>query len=472
MKLNRDVLVNAILRHQSVFLRILDSIDTGGGANEFPESEYLRLYNQEICRDDDENVHNHLAINTLLENGVFIHNNRSSGTITVERVIIDLLRFIDVKRRRELTSADFESMRSQLYSAVSRLDLTEFGDDDYSENMQTVNQIISEIHSKVRSNVDTLTAQVGTIAERYENLQEHQGDYNVAELYDAISRLYERFVLPCLEFISPKVTMVQTRTFSQTMDDLIHYHSKRYAQNKVAREIGYRRTAITSYYKDIRELAGRLERYALYLDRDRQQFLAVEKAYQALDETLQPLRHGKRRSRLLTPTMPFFAQFQTFAGLRTFRATYSARLNWSAKHTPMQAREYLRSIPDKISDEPPVQRLKPVAAAPDPSLLRQQHIASVLDTALQSVDIFSDDITDIYAYVDSFLRTTLDDFSLVDTLYGYHSFLAFIDMGDVTVAYSGERNRLEDDKYYFDYLIPSISAEVSSGEAHKEVGHV
>src|SRR5690606_39243517 len=128
---------------------------------------------------------------------------------------------------------------------------------------------------------------------------------------------------------------------------------------------------------------------------------------------------------------------------------------------------------EKIHEEPPVKRLKPVAEAPDPSLVRQQHVAKVLDDALFSVDVFSDGIADIYAYVDSILRTKLDDFSLVDVLYGYHTFLAFVDMSDteISIVYSGARNRLEDREYCFDYLVPSISADARSEEAHKEVSH-
>ena len=56
MKLHRDILIQAIIKHQKVFFRLLDHIDKSDGALEVPESLYIRDYNNFICNDEDENI--------------------------------------------------------------------------------------------------------------------------------------------------------------------------------------------------------------------------------------------------------------------------------------------------------------------------------------------------------------------------------------------------------------------------------
>lgn len=445
MKLNRDVLITAIIRHQRCFLQLLDFIDSNGGANEVPESLYLQLFQGDISKDADENTVNQLAMDTLVENGVFIYNNRATGMLTIERVIIDLLRFIDVKRQRELTHSDFEVMRTQFHQATEQVTRSELSSENYNESMHSLHQVISEIHAKVRQNVDALQAQVGKIADRYKSYQEQAASEHVIALYDDITKLYQRYVLPCLEFINPSMTMKGTHTFSQNMDIIINYHGREHTDYDTAHRMGYRRTAITSYYKDIKELARKLQLYSKYLDTDRRQFLAIEHAYTSLMESVIPLRHGKRRNRLLSKDAEVFQRFNTFPGLRSHRGAFSPRFNWSNSKTPLRVAEFLRS---RTAASPPKQapRLQPVAAAPDPELMRQQEISMFLNEqplAIESDDIFRD--------LHQLLSENLANYSLVDTLFGYHTYLA---VTEISPAYPGTRNRLEDDTYYFDYLVP------------------
>ena len=119
MKLNRDVLVRAIIKHQHAFFKLLDHIDKQDGSSEVPEHLYITVYNNIICLDPDDPSQDHLTVSSLIDNGVFIHNDKNTGMITLERVIVDLLRFLDVNRAKELTKTDFENLRAQMMRIVS-----------------------------------------------------------------------------------------------------------------------------------------------------------------------------------------------------------------------------------------------------------------------------------------------------------------------------------------------------------------
>jgi len=114
MKLHRDLLISLILSNQNSFFGILDYIDQNDGSNEFPEHLYHRIYNNEICHCPDDKARVYLTISSLTQNGIFIHNDKNTGMITIEKVILDLLRFLDVKRARELTRFDFEQLRKRV----------------------------------------------------------------------------------------------------------------------------------------------------------------------------------------------------------------------------------------------------------------------------------------------------------------------------------------------------------------------
>ena len=222
MKLNRDVLITAIVKHQRSFLKLLDYIDTHDGSLEFPEMLYIKLYNHEICSETEENnTDYHLSIVSLIENGVFIHNNKNTGMITIERLIVDLLRFLDIKRVKELTDFDFEQLRKRIVDISDDIESLDPYSQNYVDAMKSFNVLMSEIHSKIKENVSGLTAQVDSIAKDYKHYNTGSSDVNVFDLYDRVTTLYVRFVLPCYEFINPEMEMVKTKTFSKAIQHLI-----------------------------------------------------------------------------------------------------------------------------------------------------------------------------------------------------------------------------------------------------------
>lgn len=445
MKLNREVLIAAVMRHQGVFFRMLDYIDQHDGSLDIPEHLYLNDYNRIICRDDDSNMQHHLNIQTLLDNGIFIHHDRGAGVITLERVIVDLLRFLDVKRAKELTNADFEQMRVQLVGAVEHVMAQVIDSQPYLDAMSTFNNLMSEIHSKVKENVHALMAQVDNLAMEYKQYDAGLGEVSAFDLYSKVTSLYERFVLPCYEFINPSMEMVQTQSFSTSVQTLIDHHAlgqtKRF---EVATKAQLRKTVISSYYKDIALLSKKLEQFSSHLKQERSHFLALESAYSELLISIEPLRHGRRKNKYLSSDSKVFSHHHSLDGLTSQKSKFTKKISWDSDNTKLQFKEYLNLIQQQ-SIKKKSAGLKPLLASDMLDQDRQISISNVLyQTPVPA------NTPDVHQFIFDLLKRSLNDFKLVDVLYGIE---------DVFSTYEGiERTnpaicqQMDDGKHFINYL--------------------
>lgn len=446
MRLNRDVLINSIIEHQAIFFRLLDYIDNNDGSSEIPEQLYLHYYNNEICKHENDDGQYHLSIPSMIENGIFIHHDKSSGVIAVERVIVDLLRFLDVKRAKELTLTDFEQMRSQLNLAVNNIMAQSLDSQEFADGMSSFNNIMSETHSKVKQNVNALTAQVDSLASEYKSYSSGKTEISVFNLYDKVSSLYNRFVLPCYEFINPSMQMVRTQSFSKSVDELISFFSSdRINSVGISNRIQLRKTAISSYYKDIYELAKKLEQFSNHLEKDRSNFLAVDSAYNQLIESLIPLRHGRKNKRHLNAGSLIFSNHTVLDGLSSHRSKFDAKLKWNGNQTRLRFKVYKEHI-DAIS----LDTTKPKTLEPLPANLRPDEDRCLLISKLLFKKTYNKDIDDIHQYMHHYLYDELQDFKLSDVLYGLETFLSLYgNKLHKTEVFS--RKQLMDERYYFQY---------------------
>lgn len=445
MRLNRDVLIQAIILHQSSFFRLLDYIDSHDGSNEFPANIYMKLY-QEICqKENDTNICNHLSIASLLENGVFIHNDNNTGFITVESVIIELLRFLDVKRVRELTNIDLEQLRKRTLDAKNDVIASPFATESYQDALSAFNRLLSEIHSRIKANVASLTAQVETISNDYTALYAGESDQSVFDLYEKVSTLYSRYVVPCYEFIDPAMDMAKTETFSKAVQGLIDYHSEKVDAFEVATTLQFRKTAITSYYKDIESLERKLRLYSNQLESDRRYFLSIEGAYAQLMEALVPLRHGKQRNKYLTKDSPILQSIHSLDGLSEKKKTYSPRFNWpEANIARLRFKEYLNLIErQQVPDG--AKRIKTPLTKLNVEEERKIEISQLIFSSPMPSSIAC-----IHHYLQDLLSEGLSNFGLADVLYGLESILPSLNQSHI--HYVNEYDQIEDDFHYFKFL--------------------
>lgn len=444
MKLNREVLVSAIIQHKDSFFKLLDYINAHDGALEFPEMEYLKLYDKEICKDpDDINTQVQMNIDSLLENGIFIHRDNHTGMISIEKVIIDLLRFLDTKRNKELSHFEFEQLRKQTVDITESIMGLKYDSLDYKDAKAAFNGHMSLIHSKIKENVIILTNQVDAIAIDYKRLDSGESEISVFSMYEKVSALYDRYVMPCYNFIDPSMEMSGTKSFSKAVQELTEYHADVLHKFTDANSIQFKKTAITSYYKNIDALVRKLKQFSVHLAQDRQYFMAIENAFVELKECLIPLRHGKQRNRYLTRNASIFKNLSCLDGLGERK--YSTKFNRNNATALLRFKEYLTVINENQIKEKP----KPLIPLPPEkyvSLDRQIIISKLLFTTPIPTKMH-----DVYRFIYDLLQAKLDHFELVDVLYGLEVLLPMLNHERLISLY--ERQQFVDEQYFLNYLV-------------------
>ena len=287
MKIQKASLLIKILEYKDVFFTLLDYVNDNDNSNDVPEIIYLQLYNQFIAKNDDSEASQWLTLESLTENDIFVHNDKNAGTITLQAFLIETLRFIDIERAKELSSTDFEKIREQFQSIWESVNsCSGIGSDHYHELMANFNELLTTTLSKVKRNVEVLAIQADDIASKFDLRHDHTTSYNANDLYQKLSSLFEKYVYPSLEFTNPKMEMsgFGKLTFVQVIDEFTQYHSK---APKVASQIGYKKTAVTSFYKDIKRVLEKLERYYRFVEIHRSNYLSIDKAFNHLGQEVE-----------------------------------------------------------------------------------------------------------------------------------------------------------------------------------------
>ncbi len=464
MRVSRDRILQAMLKHKAAFYTLLDYVQAQGGSAEIPQGLYIQQYYKHIVGSEDAFAIRVLTLDSLYKNGIIVHLDMQAGTLTLQSFVIDLLRFIDTSRVRELSAADFEHMREQFQSQCAAMEdkLTLAGHPDYEEAKVTLFDLIDQTLSKIQQNVEGLTAQVNKLGERYEHL-DHQG-FNAADsqqLLDDASKLYERFISPCNAFLSPSMIMRDgKKSFTQSMRRLYEVHEHR-GESYTGFRIRYKLTAIRSYYKDIADMQRRVQRYTQTLAAERGRYNAIEKSYNQLMDAVVDLRHGKLRGTKLATDAAVFQQNVSFLGLKKRLVSNESRLNWYNVNHVQRLDEWLQSISvDESKHEN--NNLQPI---PEDFDIKEQRRQDIMRLCIQRP--WPDASGDVIAELHVWLAEILEDHTLFDTLVAYQYTASLPKLASRMRALK-QRKRVDDGRYYFVYLCLSLTVEHPSVTRKKD----
>jgi hypothetical protein len=449
MKIQKASLLIKILEYKEVFLTLLDYVNDNDNSNDVPEIIYLQLYNQFIAKNDDAEASQWLTLESLTENDIFVHNDKNAGTITLQAFLIETLRFVDIERAKELSSTDFEKIREQFQSIWESVSsCSGIGSELYHELMTNFNELLTTTLSKIKRNVEVLTVQADDIASKFDLRHDHNTSYNANELYQKLSSLFEKYVYPSLEFTNPKLEMAGygKLTFVQAIDEFIQYHS---TAPKVASQIGYKKTAITSFYKDIKRVLEKLERYYRFVEIDRENYLSIEKAFNHLGQEVERLRHGKVRNKYLTNDLDVLNQYQTFKNLAFHKSKFTKKLTWKAPLSAIHFKQWFEDLKDIQIDEDI--KYDSVLNAPCISLQREKEI---IEWCMSHH--WDRNVDDIHLYIQDELKIAFpNEYQLTDLLAGLESFFAIVD--NHSYKKIPKKEKIIEGKYYMDYLVISLA---------------
>ena len=443
MKFNPDVIMTAIIEQKKHFLRFVDYINQHNTGGEFPSTMYVDYYERHVRPKAD--YVQILSLQTLVENG-FLQDFPSTGQVVLVKPILDILSFLDTTRSQQLVNAEFEDMRARTVSFVEQIQNADVGSQEQHELMHTFKNLLSEIHSKVQQNCKSLQERVIEFSADYRQYEAGTSSITLGDLYAQVNHVFLRNVKPFLDFTTTD-QILRAKSFHEAITEVVDYFEKQ-NQTEYAYRLSYRLTAITSYYKDVREISEKIRRYLQQLGKDKSSYLAIENAFAQLMQEMPALRHGGSRNSKLRPDADFFQSLSVIDGLASHKHKYSAKLKLKPEGNAFQFRLYL----ERLNSEPIL--LKKISnKAPLAHTVRLDEARKTEIMRLVSRHVFPPLIEDIYLYLHETLAAQLPSYRLKDILFGLELMLPML--RDGVLQGKGRRGRLEDQHYYFEYAVIS-----------------
>lgn len=453
MRVNRRSIIKALLANnfEQDFFQFVDFIHDHNTPLEFPQQLYDKFYATKVRPHPDVALRTILSQKALLESDIFTHEDKNASMIGLSKAVYDFLIFLDISRGREFSKQEFESFRQEMAKVVK--DLMRYPQDsvDYQEAKIYFHKIIGNTLSELKSNIEVIGLKVDDISDLYQKKERGQADISVNQLYERAETLYHRHILPCLEFISPTLQLKQAETFLQSLARLQAFYES-IGQLDDSIHVQYRITAVSSYYKDVKAVADRLQQYLEGLAEDRKYFLLIERAYSDLLQSLEPLQHGRMQNRFLTRDSKIAEYLSCLDGIAEFKKRYSARFNRddSEQSALIDFKNYFENIQQRRLRSP-TQRLEPLPTNLSLDYERQTQILAIIG----KLDI-PHQIDDIYQWVYQHIAEEVADYTLIDLLYGIEFVLPLMDSN--FIRQTGNHQRVEDNQYFYHYNVLSYAA--------------
>jgi hypothetical protein len=280
------------------------SAPVGRGAD--PELERRRL--QHIL--DEENLQHERLI---------VHIDRVRGVMVMAPFVMDMLRHFDVRRMHGLSHAELEDLRSGLNRSLDAFDQMplDLADDDFKEELRLLRRRIQETQAKMRESVAALKAQgehLGEVVDR-QDIASFEGADQTRKALEHINRIYQRHILPALEFLDPKTSFQQgvpavsaIRSIARRTDEA--------ELTELTEELVLAANAIQSYVNDIDELRLSLERYVRQDKRQRDRYDRIERAFNALKQAAEERHDDSLRNKYIPIRHAAIQSPGTFRGIR------------------------------------------------------------------------------------------------------------------------------------------------------------
>lgn len=459
MKLNRDAIISAIIAEKESFLQFVDYINQNNTGGEFPKKQYIFYYENILAKKVQYEPHNHilqsylklLSLDSLKDNMIF-NEFPKTGMLIFNKLIIELLGFVDTKRNKQLFHAQFEMMRNNIIDYRKLIETSPIGSTNYNEALTGLIEKLGEIQCKVQENDLVLKSRVEEFSVEYYRFEQNQGNISLSDLYLQVESLYERNVHPFLQFTTTDKIVVGG-TFSEHLDGLIYFFEKNDdAQQSI--NLSYRKTGITSFYKDVLQTAKRVKYYLDELGKRKSHFLTNERAYAGLIEILESKRHGGIKHVKIHAKEPFFECINTFDGLSSHKQKYKTRLTIAPKENIGRFVYLIEKVREKSLSAKEA-KLVPLPPRQYTNLNRQVQVAKVMYGLKVPAHI-----EDMYQYIDQVLIENLPDYLLHDILYGIEAIFPRL---RAELKGTDQRGRIQDNKHYLDYSVVQYSKDIKHG---------
>lgn len=425
MNIKSPFVLKQIIEHRQFFTQLVIYIEEHNGDMEIPIQLYRSIVRQAIKAEvtqgnerECERIRYTLTEENLLRERLIIRTDPARGTLVLAPFVVDMLRHFDIGRMRGLSQAELEDLRDGLNQSLAAFQEhpIDLKNDPFTDELRLLRRRIQDTLGKMQESIAALDAQANHLADLVDrqDVGSLEGAAQTRRALEHINRIYQRYILPALEFLDPKTRFKQgipaitaIRRIAKLAADSAHP-----ALNE---ELQFSANAIQSYVQDIDELRLSLERYVLQSQQQRQQYDAIERAFNTIrlatearhDDSFRNLYIPIRHPAILTPG--------TFAGIKRMRLV---RLEWY----DIDHRADIEEFTDRRIEELRAQLDNSGSVSVDPARaglaeveLREQLRQHEIQELLEAFTI-PDGCQDLHASMHDYLGSHIEGYTLNDLL--------------------------------------------------------
>lgn len=425
MNIKSPFVLKQIIEHRQLFSQLVAYIEEHDGDVEIPARLYRSIVRQAIQSEDiqgnsreRERIRYTLSEDNLLRERLIIRKDPARGTLVLAPFVVDMLRHFDVGRMRGLSQAELEGLRDGLnQSLIAFQELPiDLMNDDFTDELRLLRRRIQDTLGKMQESIAALEAQGDHLADQVEqqDVGSLEGAGETRKALESINRIYQRYILPTLEFLDPKTRFKKGTPAITAIRRIAKIAAESYLP-ELNEEMELSANAIQSYVKDIDSLRLSLERYVRQDQQQRQQYDAIERAFNTIRLATEE-RHDDSFRNLYIPVRHAAIQSPgTFLGIKRMRFS---RLEWHEIDHKADIEEFT----DRRIEELRNQLDKAGSVAVNPARarsteaelqeqLRQHQIQALLETWM-----IPDDCQDLHFSLHEYLGNHLEDYTLNDLL--------------------------------------------------------
>ncbi|MRI31686.1 hypothetical protein EOPP23_01585 [Endozoicomonas sp. OPT23] len=440
-RVSSDVTLIAILEHKSLFFQLMDYVQhsLNNPSLEFTISDYQKLLAHSVeglVDKERRRLLDTLGLDNLNQNGLLSYLDRRSGRFRLQQFVLDMLRHLDNKRLRELSSAELNQLLKQLEECERQLSDSSIlwldDDPDYLEMVESAHNTLNEVNSRLQSNVRALKGQAAHLAELVDrqDYSRMERSEQVGFALNEILRIHERHVTPMLQFLDERLDISRpgsSRTLaknalygSQSPMALVQKIIKRFYEHRKGEHVTrLQRVQFHILYlgEDVAAIAKSLETYVRYAQQERQRYNRTEELYNRLLDAAREKQQGLLRDFLLKPEHEVFEPSRVFGNFKNFSRTMTSNINWPSEQGTDALDEVLRVRLEKAPKLSPDNLSEPGKPRSEEELLKRTVINRIMK-AMESFD-YGQKHDDIYQALHDHLQESMPAYrlpNLVDAL--------------------------------------------------------
>lgn len=425
MNIKSPFILKQLIDHRQLFTQLVAYIEENDGDVEIPIRLYRNLVRQAVAAQatqgsdlECQRIRYTLAEDNLLRERLILRIDPARGKLVLAPFVVDMLRHFDIGRMRGLSQAELEDLRkglNQSLAAIQRLPI-DITDENFTDELRLLRRRIQDTLGKMQESVAALEAQGDHLADLVEkqDMGSIEGATETRKALEHINRIYQRYILPALEFLDPKTHFKQgipavtaIRRIAKLTEDS--------AFPSLNEELQLSANAIHSYVNDIDALRLSLERYVRQDRRQREQYDCIERAFNALKLATDERHDDNLKNKYIPVRHPAIQSPGSFLGIKRMRFY---RLDWH----DIDHRADIEEFTDRRIEELRAERDRAGAIAIDPARaglseaeLREQLRQHEIQILLEQWTI-PEDCQDLHDALHGYLESCLEGYTLNDLL--------------------------------------------------------